>query len=63
MSKSDQRVKRSDRREDEERRVRERRDGERREGERRLDTCPACFRILNAKGYCYYCKTRVVKIN
>ena len=49
-------------RRDDERRAAERRKGERREGERREETCPVCAGILNAKGYCYNCKSRVVKI-
>ncbi|HXN06818.1 MAG TPA: hypothetical protein VN944_07125 [Nitrospiria bacterium] len=39
-----------------------RKEEERRQGERRTEICPTCSGILNAKGYCYGCKVRVVKV-
>jgi hypothetical protein len=62
MKDSERRHRPGERRTYDERRNLDRREMERRTGERRLDSCPTCHGILNAKGYCYNCKKKVVKI-
>ena len=62
MKDSERRQLPKERRTYDDRRNLERREIERRTGERRLDICPTCGGILNAKSYCYRCKKKVIKI-